>query len=145
SSVKQQERNEANAVRRVARQIHANFGKGDSLLTPSYSEDGIKRLAKDIDQNAEDHEDRIFEAARHDMRLWIRRTQRACAAAGVPFRYIAVTSDMDEKTGKSVRVHHHVIVNAEAAEIARKKWKGGEVHEERLFDEVDRTRLAGYL
>ena len=79
------------------------------------------------------------------MRLWIRRTQRACAAAGVPFRYIAVTSDMDEKTGKSVRVHHHVIVNAEAAEIARKKWKGGEVHEERLFDEVDRTRLAGYL
>ena len=57
SSVKQQERNEANAVRRVARQIHANFGKGDSLLTPSYSEDGIKRLAKDIDQNAEDHED----------------------------------------------------------------------------------------
>ena len=54
----------------------------------------------------------------------------------MPFRYIAVTSDMDEKTGKSVRVHHHVIVNAEAAEIARKKWKGGEVHEERLFDEV---------
>lgn len=145
SSIKQQERNEANAVRRVARQIHANFGTGDSLLTPSYSEDGIKRLAEGIDPNAEDREDRIFEAARHDMRLWIRRTQRACAAAGVPLRYIAVTSDMDEKTGESVRVHHHVIVNAEAAEIARKKWKGGEVHEERLFDEADRTRLAGYL
>ena len=36
-------------------------------------------------------------------------------------------------------------MNAEAAEIARKKWKGGEVHERGCSDEVDRTRLAGYL
>ena len=43
-------------------------------------------------------------------------------ALGIPFRYIPFTSDLDGKTGEVVRVHHHIIVNAEAAEIALEKW-----------------------
>lgn len=43
------------------------------------------------------------------------------------------------------RVHHHVIVNAEAAEIALSKWTLGGTHRENLYDVVDQTALAAYL
>ena len=78
-----------------------------------------------------------WKQADHQLELWLKRTRRACRAAGVPFRYIAITSDMDGKTGEYVRVHHHAVVNAEAAEIALGKWTAGEAHCEHLYDEVD--------
>ena len=66
-------------------------------------------------------------------------------ALGIPFRYIPFTSDLDGKTGEVVRVHHHIIVNAEAAEIALEKWSAGSTHREHLYDQVDQTPLAHYL
>lgn len=139
SDIKQQQRNEAGAEKRVARLLNANFSCRDSLVTLTYNDDSLKALGEGLD------EDGLYHAAHHQLRLWLRRVRRACAAAGIEFRYIAITSDVKGSTGEVVRVHHHVIVNGEAAELAKEKWKKGASDRKSLHDEVDRTRLAAYL
>ena len=140
SDIKQVQRNEANAEKALARLIHANFTPRDYLLQFSYTEEALEKL-----RAGERTEEELFEAADHQLKLWAKRTRRACKALGIPFRYIPFTSDLDGKTGEVVRVHHHIIVNAEAAEIALEKWSAGSTHREHLYDQVDQTPLAHYL
>ena len=134
SDIRQQQRNEANAEKGMARLIHANFSPKDHLVGLNYAAvpEGLGV-------------DELYEWADHQGKLWAKRVRRACRAAGVPFRYISTTSDLDGKTGEVVRVHHHVIVNAEALEIALAKWTAGGTHHEHLYDQVDQTPLAHYL
>lgn len=142
TEIKKQEHNEGSQRRRVARMIRANFSERDSLVSLSYDNASLKALGEGLE------EDGLYHAAHHQLRLWLRRVRRACAAAGVELRYIAVTSDLDTDTGELVRVHHHVIMNAEAAELCAAKWKKGRTHRENLkSEEEDPTRayLAGYL
>lgn len=138
SDIRQQQRNEASAEKRMARLVHANFGQGGKLVRLSYDDTHLAALGGG-------DEDALFKAAHHELRLWLRRARRACAAAGVELRYIALTSDVDGKTGELVRVHHHVILNAEAAEIARGKWTAGQTHREWLDRRPDKTELVKYL
>lgn len=138
SDIKQQQRNEASAEKRMARLVHANFNDGGKLVRLSYDEPHLAELG-------EGSEDEVFRAAHHELRLWLRRARRACAAAGVELRYIALTSDVDGKTGELVRVHHHVILSAEAAEIALAKWTAGQTHQEWLDRRPDKTELVKYL
>lgn len=142
SDVKKQQSNEASAEKRVARLIHENFTPFDVLITLQYDSDGMRKLTEGIDA---DDPNELYHAAHHQMRLWLRRTLRACKSAGACLKYIGVTSDMDGKTGEAVRVHHHVIVNGAAAAIAMSKWNLGGTHKEALFDVVDQTSLAAYL
>lgn len=60
-------------------------------------------------------------------------------------RSIAVTSDMDPETGELVRIHHHVVINAQAAEALKEKWSYGLVNLEHLYRQDDYTPLAAYL
>lgn len=142
AAIKKQEWNESNLQRKLARKIRANFSSRDHFVTLTYSDKGKDKLGQDLD------EDGIYHAAHHQLRLWLRRVRGACAKAGVELRYIAITSDLNEETGELVRVHHHVILNAEAAEIAMKKWTLGGSHKEHLKPEREdpiRHYLAGYL
>jgi len=143
SDIKQQQRNEANAVKRAARIFNENFCRGFHLLGLHYDDKGLCRTAQGL--GAEDYEDKLYHAAHHQVRLWRNRVRRACAAAGVELKCFIVTSDMDGKTGEYVRVHHHVIINEEALEIAVGKWKLGSTHHKALRGDLDRTELAAYL
>lgn len=145
SDIKQQQRNEANAVKRAARIFNENFASGFQLLGLDYDEVGLAATARELDPSAEDYEDKLYHAAHHQVRLWRNRVRRACAAADVELKCFIVTSDMDGKTGEYVRVHHHVIINQEALEIAIGKWKLGGTHHKALSGELDRTELAAYL
>lgn len=148
SDIKQQERNEASAEKRAARSLNANFpGDQGWLLELDYSPEGMAVVEKSVEDGPEDQRmDRMFHAAHHQLRLWLRRVRRACKAAGVELRYaLAITSDMDGKTGEVVRLHHHAVINLEAAEIALEQWTLGGTDRERLYDEVDHTGLAAYL
>lgn len=145
SDIKQQQRNEANAERRLARLLNEYFSPGDLLVRLSYSDAGLERTLAGIDREAEGAEDAAYQATQHQARLWRDRAARACKAAGVPLRYVIVTSDMDGKTGEAVRLHHHVVINREAVEIALGKWSLGETNRKRLYDQVDYTGLAEYL
>lgn len=142
AAIKKQQWNESNIRRRMARKIRANFTGRDYIIDLTYSDEGLDKLGQGLDPNE------TYHAAHHQLRLWIKRARNACKAAGVEFRYIAITSDVEANTGELVRVHHHVIVNAEAAKIVREKWKLGIATEAHLYAEwKDATRydLAGYL
>ena len=145
SDIKQQQRNEANAIKRLARIFHANFSVGYFMLGLGYSEKGLAKTAAGLDPMSEDYENELYHAAHHQVRLWRDRVRKACAAAGVEMKCVIVTSDMDGKTGEYVRVHHHVIINAEALQIAMSKWKHGSTHHKPLNGDLDRTELAAYL
>lgn len=139
--------NESNATRRLARLLNENFPKADGcLLGLDYTVEGLEHLG-DAGQDGEEWANELFHRAHHQLRLWLRRVRRACQREGVELRYIATTSDMDGETGEYVRVHHHVVINREAAEVAVRlgKWTLGGVDREGLWDELDHTRLAAYL
>lgn len=131
AELRKQKWNDGNAVKCVARAIHASFRGGrDFLVGMDYSDANLPA-------------DRT--GANHQLRLWLERVRRACKKEGVEFRYIAVTSDMDGETGEVVRLHHHVIVNAEALEIAIGKWTAGGTYKAKLYGVKDQTGLAQYL
>lgn len=145
SDVKQQERNEASAVKRLARDLNENFWEKDSWVTLKYTDDGLKKLTAGLNRESETFEEDLYDAAEHQIRLWRDRVVKACKAAGIEVKYVITTSDMDGDTGEYVRVHHHVVMSGEAAEIAKSKWKFGSVTVKHLFDEVDRSELALYM
>ena len=145
SDIKQQQRNEANAEKRLARDLNENFWEKDLWMTLKYSDEGMQKLMAGLDHESETFEQDLYEAAQHQVRLWRDRVVKACKAAGIEVKYVIVTSDMDGKTGEYVRVHHHVVISGEAAEIAKSKWKLGSVSAKHLFEEVDRSELAVYM
>mgnify|MGYP003300663349 CR=1 FL=1 len=144
TDIRHQQRNEANAVKRMTRLVHANFTGGGAEIVLTYDDEHMERL-ETVCAGSEDFEDALYHAGHKELRLWLRRARRACAAEGVEFRYIAVTSDRDGKTGDMVRVHHHVIVNEEAAEIVIGKWGRGITKKKLLSSEPDKMEFVGYL
>lgn len=137
--------NENSASKRLARLLNLNFprGAGGCLVGLDYSGDGLLYIGGE--GGGEEWADKLYKAAHHQLQLWLRRVRRTCKREGVPFRYVAVTSDMDGKTGEHKRVHHHVVINAEAVEIALGKWELGSTHCKRLWRVHDQSGLAEYL
>ena len=156
SDINKQRQNEFSAVKRVARLLNANFTAGaDALFTVTYNPQALEAielhametLAGDV--SAEDFRNACYDLAHHQLVNFIRRVRRACTAAGIPLRYLAVTSDMNGKTEEAVRLHHHLVVNREALDICREKWTAGEAEGKVLdnlsFVDQDLTPLAEYL
>lgn len=154
SDIRKVQQNEASAVKRVARLLNANFKEGDILLGLDYDESGMNKIisrAEKIKKNraarGENSEEELVEemeaikiAAEQELKNYLRRVLRKAE-----IKYIAITSDMDGQTGESVRVHHHLVVNAEALEVCREKWTHGRVRADRLSGQADYTPVAAYL
>lgn len=143
-----------NAVRRAARILNENFRPGDGWLTFTYDakqyERVLKRAAKMDPTKAE--QDRLYEAAEHEMRLCFDRARPVLKKMGIELKYFAVTSDMDADTGELVRVHHHVVVPADCVQVVKEKWGGDEYTDpkrpewkDRLWEQEDYTPLAEYM
>ena len=112
------------------------------LVGLDYSDEAYKRLFSSCRSKEE-----INEEAKHQASLCLRRVQRVAKERGVSVKAVVVTADRDGETNEDVRVHHHIVVNKEAAELFGEKWKHGEsVDYENLYsDQKDRTPLAHYL
>lgn len=154
SEIKKQEQNEHAAEKQMARLINANFGAGDLLLGLDYSNEGMERLEGWLEQQGVDlglleegeRMDAVRMAAERELKLALRRVQRAMKRDGLELAYIAVTSDMDGKTGEAVRVHHHLVVPACAKKYFLDKWqKLGGVDWEVMSRQADYTPIAEYL
>lgn len=152
SDINKQKQNEYSAVKRVARLLNANFtASSDYLLTLTYSEDELESLESSAagtvpaDASEEEIRNACYDLAHHNLQLFIRRVRRTCKAAGVEFRYIAVTADQSFTTGESTRLHHHLVVNGEALQICLDKWAAGSTNHKPLEDQQDFTPLAEYL
>lgn len=137
--------NESQATKRMARLINLNWpkGKGGVLVRLGYSDDGVEYIGGEGD--GEEWADKLYHAAHHQLRLWMRRVRRTCKQEGMSFRCIAVTSDMDGKTGEYKRVHHHVIMDERVVALALAKWELGSTHHKRLWRVHDQSGLAEYL
>lgn len=145
SEIRKQEQNEYAAEKRLARLINANFGAGDLLLGLDYSEAGHLKLEPESETDEAEAMNIIRENAEKQLRLCLRRVKYALEKKGIEFRYIAVTSDMDGDTGESVRVHHHLIVPAEAREVFLEKWTLGGVDWTVMRRQADYLPIAEYL
>lgn len=154
AELKKQEQNEYSAVKRMARLMHANFRHGDLLIGLDYSGAGMEKLiswAKKknpgfADMPEEERQAVLFEAARHQAELCIRRVSRAMRLEGEELKYICITSDMDGDTGESVQVHHHLMVQADCAALFIEKWRAmGGVHYDSISRQADYTPIAEYF
>lgn len=153
SEIKKQEQNETQTIRNAARVLNENFKAGDIILGLDYSDEGLEKVMGRFEElrgveNAAPYDDEaeLYELASHEMKLFLRRVKRECDKQGVEFKYgVAVTSDMDGKTGEVVRIHHHMVINREALEIAKGKWGFGGVHHEPLSNQPDYTPVAEYF
>lgn len=140
TEVKKQEQNGKYVERRLARVLNANFKTG-VLIGLDYDEKNYNRLFGEF----ETREDKL-KAAEHQSQLCLRRVRREADKLGIEVKAVIVTSDMDGKTGEEKRVHHHIVVNSEAAHLFEKKWKKSRgVNIKYLDSQRDRTALAHYL
>lgn len=157
--IRKQEQNAYSAQKTLARLINANFGQGDLLMGLDYSQKGYERILewgrkKGLPVDSEDTLERmnaIWEAADHEMELCLRRVKRKLEKLGVELKAAYITSDMDGKTGESVRVHHHLVVNREVRDAFVEAWEkyglGGVSWEElrKKSKQQDRTPIAEYF
>ena len=140
------QQNYTSSEKELARLINANFKQGDILLGLDYSEEGYRKLLNRAENyDADTEADRIFQVAAHEANLCARRVKREAQKLGIEIKSIITTSDMDGDTGERVRVHHHLVINREAAELFEKKWKLGGVNRETLSAQEDYTPIANYL
>lgn len=155
SALKKLEQQLRSAQRILARVINANFHNGDYLIGLDYSQKGLEQIISWGRKNGlpvdstdpEEQRDAIWESAAHEMENCLRRVKREMEKDGVELKYVAITSDMNPETKEQVRVHHHLVVNAEAKEAFLKKWaKMGNVEYEGLWtNQRDRTWIAEYF
>ncbi len=144
-SLRKAEKNVTEARHELELTLNENFGAGkDYLVTVTYNSEGYDRL---VMKAGTDERDAIHLAARREMENYIRRVRRVCDGLGVELRYVAVTSDLDGVTGEPVRVHHHIVVNWEAAAAFLGKWTAGEAKKKKLYGarNGDLSDLADYL
>ena len=147
SDIRKQQQNENDATRRVARIINENFSGGDVFDAMTYSDENFIRLIEKMPDGLDEdsRRDYIYHQAEHELDLFLRRCRHACKKAGIEFRYLAITSDMDGETGEQVRIHHHIITQKEARKIIREQWKNGAIEKNTVWDEEDHFGLAKYL
>jgi hypothetical protein len=128
--------------------LNANFFKGDQFLSLTYNAEAFNKLFGAVTgETEEERRAAIRAAAKHQFELWTKRVQWGCKKRGVTFKTAHVTSDMDGKTGDDARIHHHVCVNAAAAEFAIEKWTAGAVEQKKMTPNEDGgfLELARYM
>lgn len=77
------------------------------------------------------------------MHLWdvfTKAVRRACAKAGIPFRFVHALG-----LGERGAMHHHVVVNKDACGIVARLWKHGAKHIDPLYDWQNYQGLAWYF
>lgn len=153
TTVRKQDANDRDAVKRLARTLNANCVPGDLLIQPTYTDAALYALADGLQEG--DLEE-LRRRAEHDLALFLRRLSRELGRQGGTLRAVSLTSDMDGDTGEIVRVHHHVVLmgsglRMEDGELyagdkaVAEIWGRGSVDWEPLRHQDDYTPLAAYL
>lgn len=130
---RKQDQNDRDAVKRLARSINCNFGYRDLLVTLEYDEAGFRAVGAD------------HGAADRAMMAFLGKVRRAMQRMGQTLRFTgAVTSEKDGETGDPARIHHHMVLPAEAAPFLE-LWSHGAYYVRTLRRQPDYTQIAVYL
>lgn len=150
-AIRRAEKSAASSAIELGQALNCNFRAGqDYYVTLTYSAAGMETLRAIAGTLPEElsKRDALFEAAeRMAADRYIKRLRRACKKEGVTLRYAYITSDMDGKTGRARRVHHHMVINAEALDLARGCWREGSFSSGTLYSHHrgDLQELADYM
>lgn len=155
AAIKKQEQNEYSAQKALARLINANFTSQDYLLGLDYSAEGLAALyrwltGKGVDVaglSEEEERECVWAAAEHAMDLCLRRVKYRLKKEGKELKAVYITSDMDGSDQSRVRIHHHLVINAEAKDAFVSAWQElGGVDWTKLYEhQEDRTPIAEYM
>ena len=140
SEIRIREKNEKKTEREAARLINKNFSKGDILLGLDYDNKSYRKVFG----KTESAEERIRAAEKEAEKL-LRRVRRAAKKDGIEVRAMLFIGDMDMETKQPTRIHHHIIVNREAAKLFEKKWRYCKNADFEPLDGEDKIGLAKYL
>lgn len=149
---RKQDQNERSAEKRLARLINCNFEAGDLLIGPSYDD---AHLLPMVEAAAGDL-NTLNSLAMAEQRKFLRRLKRELAKQGVELRCIPFASDMDGRTGETVRNHHHIIIKGDGFSWHNKQmwigdktldeiWGCGDVDIKTMDSRVDHSSMAAYL
>lgn len=146
STLSKMDANMNQAVRRLARILNCNFTTKDLLVTLTYDDEHIPASIEEADKACS---------------LFMRRLNRELALSEVKARSVWVTADKDSKTGKPVRLHHHIVLSGDGIILKTEGkvlngyvgigrnltevWKAGFVNIEQLSQQDDYTPIAAYL
>ena len=149
STMAKKDANMKTAVRCLARVLNCNFHKGDLLITLTYDDEHLGKCAETPEQ------------AEQTVWKFIRRLSYALGKLGADLKTVWITADKDEKSGRYVRLHHHLVVSGENFTIERqdgvitnvlvgkkplrKMWGNGFVNVEPLAEQPDYTPIANYF
>ena len=89
----------------------------------------------------------VWAGAEHALDLCLRRVKYRLKKEGKELKAVYITSDMDGSSGEQVRIHHHLVINAEAREAFVAAWQElGSVDWTKLYEhQEDRTPIAEYM
>ena len=139
------ERCATDAAHELGRLLNCNFITGvDFHLVLTYSDKGLEELQKKA--GAEDTEQLIRQAKREYDNCMKRAKYRAEKKA-IEIKAAAVLSITNPETGELVRIHHHVVINANAAPLLAECWRAGDVRMRVLYSHngPDLQELADYM
>ena len=156
SAVRKAEQNAYSAVKTMARLLNENFKPKDLLMGLDYSEEGLEKVKqlgrkKGLPIDSEDEQeamDALWEAAAQSLNNALRRVKRRLEQ-DQELKAVYITSDMDGQTGETVRVHHHLVVNAGMEQAFLAAWEqcgfGGVSWTPLSEINEDRTAIAEYF
>ena len=153
TTTRKQDKNDRDAVKRLARVLNCNFQGGDLLIQPTYTDAALYALADGLQEG--DLEE-LRRRAEHELVLFLRRLGREIRKAGGVLQAVWLTSDMDGDTGELVRIHHHVVLKAAGLYMENgilwignrrvdEIWGRGHVDWKPLQHQDDYSQLAAYL
>ena len=155
AAIRKQEQNEYSAQKALARLLNANFTSDDFLLGLDYSAHGMLRLDSWIREQGldpgelseEQERDAMWASAEHALDLCLRRVKYRLKKEGLELKAVYITSDMDGVSQERVRIHHHLVINADAPEAFVAAWQDlGGVNWKQLYaNQEDRTPIAEYM
>ena len=131
-TVRKQEQNEYSAQKALARLLNKNTKPGYLLMGLDYSDKGLEKITawarkRGLPVDSEDEqerEDALYLAADHELDNCLRRVKNRLKKKGIELKAVYCTSDRDGETGTiPVRVHHHLVVQADIQEAFQEAWE----------------------
>lgn len=142
SSLKKIRANERSCVLNLARTINCNFEGGDWFVAFKYDSDHYR---------VESREDEFETAKKIFTKKFLPKLRsKYKALTGKKLKAVWVTANWSPKRKHFTRIHHHVVLPADAFPMAQELWKefggsDGTVQAEMLNSEGDYTRIAAYM
>lgn len=129
---KQKNLNEKNAKKQLIRLVNTNFTNKSLAVHLTYSDDNLPASE---------------EEARKDVVNYLRRIKHFRKKNGLgALKYIAVIEYKEQREGKNIRIHHHIIMNEMDRDIVEQLWTKGRANADRLkADEFGYEGLARYI